>query len=52
MTLRRFRFPREPPNQGAAADRRPAEQSDGPDDLSATLAANRAFLAAVAELGR
>jgi hypothetical protein len=41
-----------PPNQGAAANRRPAGQSDGSDNLSATLAADRAFPAAVAELDR
>jgi hypothetical protein len=52
MTLTRFRFPREPSNQRVAADRRHAEQSDDPDDLSVTLAANRAFPAAFAELGR
>ena len=40
------------PNQGAAANRRPAGQSDGSDDLSAIVAADRAFSAAVAELGR
>jgi len=39
------------PNQGAAANRRPAGQSDGSDNLSAPLAADRAFPAAVAELG-
>ncbi len=39
-------------NQGAAANRRPAGQSDGSDDLSAILAADRALPAAVAELGR
>jgi hypothetical protein len=40
------------PNQSAAANRRPAGQSDGSDNLAATLAADRAFPAAVAELGR
>ena len=40
------------PNQGAAANRRPAGQSDGSDSLFATVAAARAFPAAVAELGR
>ena len=40
------------PNQGAAANRRPAGQSSGSGDLSATLAADRAFPAAVAELDR
>jgi hypothetical protein len=54
----------EMPNQSAAANRRPALQLDGSDNLSATLAADRAFSilrsstatedgpAAVAELGR
>jgi hypothetical protein len=40
------------PNKGAAANRRPAGQLDGSDSLTATLAADRAFPAAVAELGR
>jgi hypothetical protein len=40
------------PNQGAAANRRPAGQADGSDNLSATVAADRPFPAAVAELGR
>ena len=40
------------PNQGAAANRRPAGQSDGSDNLFATVAADRAFPAAVAELDR
>jgi hypothetical protein len=40
------------PNQSAAANRRPAGQSDGSGNLSATVAADRAFPAAVAELGR
>jgi hypothetical protein len=40
------------PNQGAAANRRPAGQADGSDKLSATVAADRPFPAAVAELGR
>ena len=35
-------------NHGAAANRRPAGQSVGSDDLSATLAADRALPAAVA----
>jgi hypothetical protein len=39
-------------NQGAAANRRLAGQSDGVDNLSAIVAADRAFPAAVAELGR
>jgi hypothetical protein len=39
-------------NQGAAANRRPAGQLNGSGDLSATVAADRAFPAAVAELGR
>ena len=38
------------PNQGAAANRRPAWQSDGSDNLAAIVAADRAFPAAVAEL--
>ena len=42
----------EPSNQSAAANRRPAGQSDGSDNLSAIVAADRAFPAAVAELGR
>ena len=41
-----------PSDQGAAANRRPAGQSDGSHNLSATLAADRVFPAAVAELGR
>ena len=39
------------PNQGAA-NRRPAGQSGGSENLSAIVAADRAFPAAVAELGR
>ena len=39
-------------DQGAAANRRPAGQADGADNLAATVAAARAFPAAVAELGR
>ena len=39
-------------NQGAAANRRSAWQSDGSDNLSAIVATDRAFPAAVAELGR
>jgi len=39
-------------NKGAAANRRPAGQSSASGDLSATVAADRAFPAAVAELGR
>src|SRR5690349_3734552 len=39
------------PNQSAAANRRPAGQSDGSGNLAATVAADRAFPAAVAELG-
>jgi hypothetical protein len=38
--------------KGAAANRRLAEQSDGSDNLSAIVAADRAFPTAVAELGR
>ena len=40
------------PNHGAAANRRPAGQSSGSGNLFATVAADRAFPAAVAELGR
>lgn len=41
------------PNQGAAANRRPAGQLDGSGNLFATVAADRAFpAAAVDELGR
>jgi hypothetical protein len=40
------------PNQSAAANRRPAGQSDGSGNLSAIVAVDRAFPAAVAELGR
>ena len=40
------------PNQCAAANRRPAGQSDGSGNLSAIVAADRALPAAVAELGR
>ncbi|WP_421654366.1 hypothetical protein [Leptothermofonsia sp. ETS-13] len=40
------------PNKGAAANRRPAFQSDGSGNVAATVAADRAFPAAVAELGR
>ena len=40
------------PNQGAPANRRPALQSGSSGNLSATVAADRAFPAAVAELGR
>ena len=36
----------------SALQRRPAGQSDGSDNLSATVAADRAFPAAVAELDR
>ena len=39
-------------NQGAAANRLPAGQLYGSDNLSAIVAADRAFPAAVAELGR
>jgi hypothetical protein len=41
-----------PPNHGAAANRRLAWQLSGSGDLSAIVAADRAFPAAVAELGR
>ena len=40
------------PSQSAAANRRPTGQLDGSDNLSATVAADRAFPAAVPELGR
>ena len=40
------------PNQGAPANHRPAGQSEGSDNLSAIVAADRAFPAAVAELDR
>lgn len=43
---------REAANKGASANRRPAGQSDGSDNLSAIVTADRAFPAAVAELGR
>jgi len=39
-------------NQGAAANCRAAGLSDGADNFSAIVAADRAFPAAVAELGR
>jgi hypothetical protein len=39
-------------NQSAAANRRPAGQPDGAGNFSAIVAADRAFPAAVAELGR
>ena len=41
-----------PPNQSAAANRRPAGHSDGSDNLAALVASDRAFPAVVAELGR
>jgi len=41
-----------PSNQGAAANRSSALQSDRADNLSAIVAADWAFPAAVAELGR
>lgn len=37
--------------EGVAANRRPAGQSDGSDNLSAAVAADRAFPAVVAEFG-
>ena len=40
------------PDQSAAANRRPARQSDGAGNLSAIIAVDRAFPAAVAELER
>jgi hypothetical protein len=42
----------ESPNNGAAANRRPDEQSDGSGNLSETPAADRVFPVAVAKLGR
>jgi len=39
-------------NEGVAANRRPAGQSDGSDNWSAIIAADRAFPAAVAEVCR
>ena len=39
-------------NQSAAANRRPTEQSGGSGNLSATVAADRAFPVVVAGLGR
>jgi hypothetical protein len=39
-------------NQGAAPNRRAAGRSDGSGNLSATLAADRGFRAAGAELAR
>ena len=47
-----LRYRRKWPNQSAAANRRPAGQSDGSGNLLATVAADRAFPAAVAELDR
>ena len=41
-----------PSNQSAAANRRPAGQLVGSGNLAAIVAADRAFPAAVAELGR
>jgi hypothetical protein len=40
----------ETPKKDAPANRRPAKPSDGSDNLSATLAADRVFPVAVAEL--
>jgi hypothetical protein len=48
----RFEVKHQTPNLGAAAYRRPAGQSDGSDNSSATLAADRAYPTAVAGLGR
>jgi hypothetical protein len=42
---------RQPPNKGAAANRRPAGQLDGSGNSSAIVTSCRAFPAAVAELG-
>ncbi len=39
-------------NQSAAANRRPAGQLNGSDNLTATVATERAFPTAVAELDR
>ena len=39
------------PNQGAATNRRTAGQSDGLDNLAATLAVDRTFPAVVVGLG-
>ena len=39
-------------NKVGGANHRPAGQSDGSSNLSATVAANRAFPAAIAELDR
>jgi hypothetical protein len=39
-------------SQSAVASRRPAGQADGSGNLFATVATDRAFPAAVAELGR
>lgn len=39
-------------NKSAAANRRPALQSDGSDNLSAIVAVDPAIPAAIAELGR
>jgi hypothetical protein len=50
--IRAFRVKVLKSNKGAAANRRPVGQSDGSRNLSATFAADRAFPAAVAELGR
>jgi hypothetical protein len=40
------------PNQSAAANRHSAGQSDGSDNLAASVTADRALPAAVAGLGR
>ena len=42
----------DPANQSTAANRRPAGQVDGSGNLAAPVAADRAFPATVAELGR
>ncbi len=42
----------QPPNHSAAANSRPAGQLDGAGNLAAIVAADQAFPAAVAELGR
>ncbi|MDA1008874.1 MAG: hypothetical protein O2800_07750 [Planctomycetota bacterium] len=41
-----------PAEPGAAANHRPARQADGSDNLLVTVAADRAFPAAVTECGR
>ena len=50
--IREFRVKVLKSNKSAAANRRPAGQSDGSDNMSAIVAADPAFPAAVAELCR